>query len=132
MDDAVKTLVANPSFGHRIEGDSVVIWNDSYLLHDVCNGECFTINYEAAAVQAVRFFQGERAASREVPPHIKSGVAKIVNAALGNRPRKTLAYASALRVADDLGVQVQGRPLRSSELRRLVEAAFGLVEPDHV
>ena len=43
---------------------------------------------EAAARYAVRFFLGERAAKREIMPHIKNGVEEIVGlflAALGGR-----------------------------------------------
>ncbi len=44
------------------------------------------IDYEAATKYAVKFFQGDRASEREIPPHIAAGVRKIIDAALGDEP----------------------------------------------
>ncbi len=69
------------------------------------------INYEAATKYAVKFFQGDRASEREIPPHIAAGVRKIIDAALGDLERQhahsladdvvTLSRELIMEVSDD-------------------------------
>ena len=72
----------SPGIAHLMPSD------DFKKLGDPCLGsggsrEEVTIDYEASARYAVKLFIGERAAEKPIPPHIQTGVQRIVDIALG-------------------------------------------------